>query len=122
MTRNIAFIAALILAAVSAHAQTTYKKDVPAALAKEARVDEATAAAAARARVPNGTIRSVELEREKGRLIYSYDFTVAGKKRVEEVNVDAATGKVIATEHESAAAERAEAAHDAATRKSATKP
>jgi uncharacterized membrane protein YkoI len=121
MTRNIAFIAAIMLASVSAYAQATYKKDVPTALAKDAKVDEATAAAAARARVPNGTIRSVELEREKGRLIYSYDFTVAGKKGVEEVNVDAATGKVIATEHESAATERAEAAHEAAPQKSTKK-
>jgi len=72
--------------------------------------------------MPNGTIRSVELEGEKGRLIYSYDFIVAGKKGVEEVNVDAATGKVIATEHESAATERAEAAHDATTQKGPKKP
>src|SRR5262249_25016995 len=95
MTRSIALIVTLMLATVSAYAQTTYKKDVPAALAKEAKVDETTAAAAARASMPNSTIRSVELEREHGRLIYSYDFTVAGKKGVEEVNVDAATGKVI---------------------------
>ena len=122
MTRNIAFIAALMLATISAYAQTTYKKDVPTALAKEARIDEATAAAAARARMPNGTIRSVELEREKGRLIYSYDFIVAGKKGVEEVNIDAVTGKVIGTEHESAATERAEAAHDATTQKGPKKP
>jgi len=122
MTRNIAFIAALMLATSSAYAQTTYKKDVPTALAKEARVDETTAAAAARARMPNGTIRSVELEREKGRLIYSYDFIVAGKKGVEEVNVDAVTGKVIATEHESATTERAEATHDATAQKGPKKP
>ncbi len=122
MTRSIAFIAALMLATVSASAQTTYKKDVPAALAKQAKVDEATAAAAARAILPNGTIRSVELEREKGRLIYSYDFIVAGKKGVEEVNIDAATGKAIATEHESAATERAETAHEATAQKSTKKP
>src|SRR6476660_6540715 len=122
MTRNVAFIAALMLATSSAYAQTTYKKDVPTALAKEARIDEATAAAAARARIPYGTIRSVELEREKGRLIYSYDFIVAGKKGVEEVNIDAVTGKVIATEHESAATDRGEAAHDATTQKSPKKP
>src|SRR5258705_13547823 len=122
MTRNIAFVAAVMLASVSAYAQTTYKKDVPTALAKEAKVDEATAAAAARARVPNGTIRSVELEREKGRLIYSYDFVVDGRKGVEEVNVDAASGKVVATEHESAATERTEAAKEATAKKGTKKP
>ena len=72
MTRSIAFIAALMLATVSAYAQTTYKKNIPPALAKEARVDEATAAAAARVSMPNGTIRSVEVEREKGRLISQF--------------------------------------------------
>jgi uncharacterized membrane protein YkoI len=122
MKWTIALIAAFMLATLNAYAQTTYKKDIPSALAKEAKVDEATAAAAARARVPNGTIRSVELEREKGRLIYSYDFTVTGKKGVEEVNVDAASGKVVATEHESAATERTEAAQEATAKKGTKKP
>ncbi|HKC55858.1 MAG TPA: PepSY domain-containing protein [Vicinamibacterales bacterium] len=122
MKWTIALIAAFMLATLNAYAQTTYKKDIPSALAKEAKVDEATAAAAARARVPNGTIRSVELEREKGRLIYSYDFTVTGKKGVEEVNVDAASGKVVATEHESAATERTEAAKEATAKKGTKKP
>jgi len=122
MKWTIALIAAFMLATLNAYAQTTYKKDIPSALAKEAKVDEATAAAAARARVPNGTIRSVELEREKGRLIYSYDFVVDGRKGIEEVNVDATTGKVIATERESAATERAEAAHEAAPKKTTKKP
>ena len=122
MKWTIALIAAFMLATLNAYAQTTYKKDIPSALAKEAKVDEATAAAAARARVPNGIIRSVELEREKGRLIYSYDFTVTGKKGVEEVNVDAASGKVVATEHESAATERTEAAQEATAKKGTKKP
>ena len=122
MKWTIALIAAFMLATLNAYAQRTYKKDIPSALAKEAKVDEATAAAAARARVPNGTIRSVELEREKGRLIYSYDFTVTGKKGVEEVNVDAASGKVVATEHESAATERTEAAQEATAKKGTKKP
>jgi len=122
MKWTIALIAAFMLATLNAYAQTTYKKDIPSALAKEAKVDEATAAAAARARVPNGTIRSVELEREQGRLIYSYDFTVTGKKGVEEVNVDAASGKVVATEHESAATERTEAAQEATAKKGTKKP
>jgi hypothetical protein len=58
--------------------------------------------------VPTGTIKSVELEREHGALIYSHDLIVPGRKGVEEVNVDAMTGKVISQEHESLAAERKE--------------
>ena len=42
----------------------------------EVKVDEATPAATAKARMPNATIRSVELERRHGRLIYSYDLAL----------------------------------------------
>lgn len=110
MIRIVAFVAAFTLCAVITAAQTSYKRDIPARLAKQAKIDEQTAAAAARAHLPTGTIKSVELEREHGALIYSYDLIVPGKKGVEEVNVDAMTGKIVSTEHESAAAERNEAA------------
>lgn len=76
------------------------------------RVPEATARAAALARVPGGTVKSEELEQEEGKLIYSYDIVVAGRDGVEEVTVDANTGAVLGVHHEDAAAERAEAAHD----------
>jgi len=123
MTRITAILTVVTLGcAVAASAQTTYKKDIPAKLAKDAKVDEATAAAMAKARMPNATIRSVELEREHGRLIYSYDMTIAGKSGVEEVNVDAVTGKVIGAEHETAADEKTEAAQGAAPKNSSQKP
>ena len=50
-----------------------------------------------------------ELERETGKLVYSYDLKVAGKSGMEEVNVSAMTGKVLAREHESAAKVKKEA-------------
>ena len=55
----------------------------------------------------HGTIRSSELEKEKGRWIYSFDINT-GKGKITEVNVDAYTGKVIGIEHESAKKEAAE--------------
>ena len=58
-------------------------------------------------------IEGVELEKEKGKLIYSYDIKTAGKSGIDEVNIDAMTGKIIAFEHESPAAEKKEAAEDA---------
>ncbi|MEJ2678501.1 MAG: PepSY domain-containing protein [Gemmatimonadota bacterium] len=76
----------------------------------EAEDSRSKARATALARVPNGTIKSYELEREGGRLIYSYDIAVKGKPGIEEVNVDAMTGEVVGTQHEDAAAERAQAA------------
>ena len=78
----------------------------------------------AQKRIPTGKISGVELERENGKLMYSYDLKVAGKSGTEEVNVNAITGKIIAVEHESAAAEKQEAAEDAkaAAKAKAKKP
>jgi uncharacterized membrane protein YkoI len=63
----------------------------------------------AHTQVRNGTVKSAELEREHGRLIYSYDIEVPGKSGIDEVNIDAMTGKVVAKTHEGATAERNEA-------------
>ena len=43
------------------------------------------------ARVPNGSIQSAELEKENGKLIYSFDIKKAGA--ITEVNVDAKNGR-----------------------------
>lgn len=97
----------------TAHAQGTYKRDMPDSLAKLTKIGEKDAAATAQKRVPKGTIDAVELEREKGKLIYSYELKVPGKSGTTEVNVDALTGKIVGTSHESAADEAKEAAEEA---------
>ena len=89
--------------------QPTYKRDLPAALMKQATVTEPAAARLALASVRNGQIQAVELENEGGRLLYSYELKVPGRSGIEEVNVNAKTGKVVNTEHESPAAEGKEA-------------
>ncbi len=101
-----------------------YKKDLPDSLAREAKVTEAAAAATALAKVPKGAIEAVEIEREGGKLIYSYDIKVAGKSGIDEVNVNAITGEIVGkVQHESAAAEKKEAADEAKEKKAAvTKP
>ena len=98
------------ITAVSASAQETYKKDIPDSLAKRAKITESVAAETAQKRVPKGKIEGVELEMEKGKLIYSYELKTAGKNGTDEVNVNAMTGKVVGVSHESAAAEKKEAA------------
>ena len=55
----------------------------------------------------HGTIKSKELEKEHGRLIYSFDIST-GKGKITEVNVDAYTGRVIAVDVEDAKKEAAE--------------
>ena len=78
------------------------------ALKNEARISEVDARKTALAEVPGGKVQSHELERENGKLIYSYDIKIAGKPGVEEVNVDAVTGALVAHEHEDAKAEAKE--------------
>ena len=117
-----AIFAALTIVSTVASAQGTkpaYKREMPAKLSKQAKISEDSAAVIARAKVPNGTIQSVELEQEKGKLIYSYDIKVAGTSGIEEVNVDAMDGTVVGVEHESASGEKKEAA---AEKKAMKKP
>jgi uncharacterized membrane protein YkoI len=75
-----------------------------------------TARARALGVVPHGRIRSAELERENGRLIYSFDIRVPGRTGVEEVQISALTGRLISRRHESPAAERREARTEARER------
>jgi uncharacterized membrane protein YkoI len=118
---KIALFAAVALIALApvAHAQAGYKKDIPAALAKRAKVTEPEAAAAVMARVPKGQIEAMELEEEGGKFIYSYDVKTPGKSGIDEVHVDAMTGKVVKLVHETPAMEKKEAAADAKEKKAA---
>ena len=100
---------------------TVKKADTQASLQKEAKISEATARATALKEVPNGVVKSSELEREGGKLIYSYDITVPGKTGIDEVNVNAIDGTVVAKQHETPKAEKAEAVKEAKEKKAAKK-
>ena len=75
----------------------------------EAKISKADAEKTALAKVPSGTIKEAELEKEKGRLIWSFDITTPDTKDIAEVNVDAVTGDVVSVEKESAESETKEA-------------
>ena len=96
---------------------TVKKVESQATLRKEAKIPEATARATALAEVPNGTVKSSELERENGKLIYSYDITVPGQSGVEEVAVNAIDGTVVSKAHETPKMEKKEAAQEAKEKK-----
>lgn len=51
-------------------------------------------------KAPGGTLKSGELEEEKGNLIWSFDISVPDSKNTTEVAVDAITGDVISVEQE----------------------
>jgi uncharacterized membrane protein YkoI len=93
------------------------KEESQAALQKEAKISQDAAQATALKEVPNGTVKSSELEREHGKLIYSFDITVPGKTGIEEVNVNAIDGTVVAKQHETAKSEKKEAVKEAKEKK-----
>ena len=74
----------------------------------DAKISMRAARATALAQVPGGKVRSGELEREHGKLIYSFDIRQPRKQGVEEVQIDARTGEVISRHHESPKTERTE--------------
>ena len=74
-------------------------------LMAEAKVSKADAGKAALARVPNGTIKEGELEKEHGKLQWSFDVVMPDTKDIMEVNIDAMTGDVISVDKERAESE-----------------
>jgi uncharacterized membrane protein YkoI len=118
MFKVIAVAIAIAATTTAKRHRRAVKKETQADLQKEAKVSEADARATALKEVPNGTVKSEELEREKGKLIYSYDITVPGKTGIEEVNVNAIDGSVVGKpHHETAKAEKAEAKKEAKEKK-----
>ena len=83
-----------------------------AELLRQARVTKHQAKKIALARVKGGTIKSVELEKENGMLIWSIDVAQPGKKDITDVWVDATTGKITAVEVETPAIEKKEVAEN----------
>ncbi len=79
-----------------------------AKLQKEAKISLSHARKIALAHVKRGTVKSSELERENGKLIYSFDIHEAGRHDVTEVNVNAMDGAIVAIGHENARKEAAE--------------
>ncbi len=89
----------------------TIKEGEPGLLAS-AKLSPDSAIRLAQARIPGATIESAEIENEDGRLIYSFDLKTVGRPGIDEVNVDARTGKVLPVQHEGPRAEARERAVD----------
>lgn len=103
------------LAALACHHQAASSiKEETTGLSADAKVDPATARRTALAKVPGGKIEKEELEREGGKLVYSFDIMTGAQPGIDEVQVDAIDGSVVSIKHEDAAAEAAEAKQDSA--------
>jgi hypothetical protein len=108
-------ILAVVAAAPALAAQGVKVEENKPGLLKKAKITSEAAIATAQAKLPNAKLKAAEIEEENGKLIYSFDFETAGKTGIDEVNVDALTGKQVGkVQHESPAAEKKEAAADSA--------
>ncbi len=107
---NAVLSAFLVLAPAALHAATSEQ----AKLQKEAKIsmDEAKEIALKHVH-KDSKIESSELEREHGKLIYSFDIREPHRKDVTEVNVNAIDGKIVAIGHENAKSEAAEKKQEA---------
>lgn len=89
------------------------KKNKQAKLEAQAKITRADAEKTALAKVPGGTVKEAELEKEKGKLIWSFDITTPDTKDLTEVQVDAKTGEVVAVDKETPGDEEKEAGEEA---------
>jgi len=97
--------------AAGAQTQAPKKSKIPAALKKEAKISAEDARATALKKVP-GEILEEELEKENGKLVFSFDIRVTGQKDITEVQVSAIDGSIVSIEKENAASEAKEKKQD----------
>ena len=103
-TRKIVFWSVRFIAMVTLMAATTNgAEESQAVLRKQVKVTEAQARSTALDRVVTGTVKSCELEKEHGKLIWSFDIAKPKTQNITEVQVDAKTGKVVSTQIETPA-------------------
>lgn len=108
---SFAIVLGLGLSAVSGADETQAK------LKAQAKITQEEAAKTALAKVPNGKIKSAELEKEHGKLIWSFDIATPKSKNITEVQVDAKAGKIVSTQIETAKDQANEAAAEKKERK-----
>jgi len=92
------------------HGEEEESAEQQAKLASQAKITKEQAQEIALQRAP-GTVESGELEREHGKLVYSFDIRNS-KGTIDEVQVSAITGKIVRVEHETKAQEEAEKRKD----------
>ena len=83
-----------------------------AAIPSHPKVSESAARATALAQVKGGIVQSSELEREAGKLVWSFDIERPGSKDITEILVDANTGRIVSKKQETPAEQAKEAQAD----------
>jgi len=116
---------AVVVGVPALAAQGVKVEEAKPGLLKKATITSEAAIATAQAKLPNAKLKAAEIEQENGKLIYSFDFETAGKTGIDEVNINALTGKQVGkVQHESPASEKKEAKDDSikAAKAKAKKP
>ena len=103
-----------ITAAAGFCLSTVSAKDDQHALKAKAKISQETATATALAAVPNGKIKSSEIENEDNKLVWSFDIATSKSKNITEIMVDAKTGRIVSNKVETPKDQKAEAAADKA--------
>jgi uncharacterized membrane protein YkoI len=83
-----------------------------AQLVRQAAIKKGQAEKVALARVPHGTIKSAEIENERGKLVWSFDIATPGTADITEVLVNAKTGAIVTVNKETPTQQAAEAKAD----------
>ena len=89
------------------------EKQEQAKLQAQAKVSRADTEQTALTQAPLGTIKEGELEKEHGKLIWSFDIAMPDAKDITEVAVDALTGDVVSVAKETPKQEATENDKDA---------
>ncbi len=118
---KLTFTLALLAGMVAVSSATTFAQEkeekeekTSSKVAMKAKITMDAARSIALAKAP-GKVEGEELEKEKGKLVYSFDIR-NDKGTISEVWVDAKTGKVVKVEEENAAAEAKEKKEDEKTK------
>jgi uncharacterized membrane protein YkoI len=94
MKKNI-IITSLAAVMIAAAAGCASEQQEQAEMQAQAKITKEQAQETAMAKAPGGTIKEGELEKEGGKLIWSFDIATPGTKNTTEVNVDAITGAIV---------------------------
>jgi hypothetical protein len=98
----------LLLAACSLALGTT----LSAAPGDQTKISKQEATKIALTRVPDGTIKSAELETENGKLIWSFDISRPKTANITEIQVDAKKGDIVSEQTETAGQQATESQED----------
>lgn len=92
--RKAMLLLASILLVPPAFADGVVMKEEKPGMLKRAKINADAATFTAQSRIPKGKIVSAEIEEEDRKLIFSFDLRTPGKTGIDEVNIDAMTGRI----------------------------